>query len=213
MPTAPTAMAKRRGLLNWLAHSRDRAHQSTALGRKTLERLSDPGAPRRLFYGDTLGAGRLWALDLQVYFASEVGEFIARGKPVIGICNGFQALVKAGLLPGAESPVPSGERPATLTFNSSGRFECRWVTLVPRSTNCLWTRGLTEPIECPVAHGEGNFVVRAEAQSSALQANDQIALVYARDDGESAAGEYPFIRMGHSRTLPESAIGREMCWA
>jgi phosphoribosylformylglycinamidine synthase I len=144
--------------------------------------------PGGFSYADTLGAGRLLALDLKTYFADEMREFIASGKPVIGICNGFQALVQAGLL-----PWPAQEQPcATLTFNALGHFECRWVTLVPQSQTCLWTRGLNEPIECPVAHGEGNFVLSDPALLNALRTGDQIALVYAHPNGMPAQGEYPF---------------------
>ena len=143
--------------------------------------------PGGFSYADTLGAGRLWALDLRVYFADEMSAFVASGKPVIGICNGFQALVKSGLLPFSDEKQAS----ATLTFNAAGRFECRWVTLAPQSQKCIWTRGLQEPIECPVAHGEGNFVLRDAAMLDTLRANDQIALIYARPDGTPAQGEYP----------------------
>jgi phosphoribosylformylglycinamidine synthase I len=141
-------------------------------------------------YADALGAGKLLALDLQHYFLAQVSNFVAAGKPVIGICNGFQALVKSGILPdpSADPAQPS----ATLTFNQGGHFECRWVTLLPISQVCVWTRDLIEPLECPVAHGEGNFVVRDEAAVNSLCKNDQVALVYARPDGSPASGEYPF---------------------
>ncbi|MGB8647768.1 MAG: phosphoribosylformylglycinamidine synthase I [Anaerolineae bacterium] len=132
---------------------------------------------------DVLGAGKLLALDLNVYFVEEVSAFVAAGKPVIGICNGFQALVKAGLLPGG--------LPATLTFNASGHFECRWVTLRPQSTRCIWTHGMAEPVYCPVAHGEGRFMLSDPAQAAELQAHDQVALVYAHRDGKPAGDDYP----------------------
>ncbi len=105
--------------------------------------------PGGFSYADALGAGKLLAIDLQAYFTEEIQEFVETGKPVIGICNGFQALVKSGILPGG------GKGKATLTFNACGHFECRWVSLQPISQNCIWTKGLTERIECPVAHGEG----------------------------------------------------------
>lgn len=140
--------------------------------------------PGGFSYADALGAGKLFALDLQVYFSEEVRAFVESGKPVLGICNGFQALVKAGLLPG-----PGIQ--STLTFNTSGHFECRWVTLASRSQRCVWTQGLSEPVDCPVAHGEGNFVLADPAGLVELRAQDQIALVYAREDGEPAGGAYP----------------------
>ena len=144
-------------------------------------------------YADALGAGKLLALDLQHYFSDQLSEFVDGGKPVIGICNGFQALVKAGTLPGSVPyPARNGDPPpATLTFNQRGHFECRWVTLKPVSQVCLWTRGLAGLIDCPVAHGEGNFVVRAASVIEQLQASGQIALVYTHADGSPALGAYP----------------------
>jgi phosphoribosylformylglycinamidine synthase I len=134
---------------------------------------------------DALGAGKLLALDLNIYFADAVNELVSSGKPVIGICNGFQALVRAGI-------VPDAKLQATLTFNASGHFECRWVTLASNSKKCIWTRDLSEPIICPVAHGEGNFTLADNAQLETLRANDQIALRYICQDETPANGAYPF---------------------
>jgi len=144
--------------------------------------------PGGFSYADALGAGRLFALDLTALFRDEVSRFVESGKPVIGICNGFQALVKAGILPGIDG---LGKPSATLTFNQSGHFECRWVTLAPRSSLCLWTRGLEEPIDCPVAHGEGRFLLQDGIDPSVLAAADQIALIYCCPDGSPAQGAYP----------------------
>jgi phosphoribosylformylglycinamidine synthase len=149
-----------------------------------FEMLVIPGG---FSYGDALGAGKRLALDLQAYFAAEVNAFVLSGRPVIGICNGFQALVKAGLLPGNGNGGPR----ATLTFNALGRFECRWVTLAPVRSRCIWTEGLPDLIYCPVAHGEGNFVAPGEADVESLRAAGQVALVYARAGGQPAGGAYP----------------------
>jgi phosphoribosylformylglycinamidine synthase subunit PurQ / glutaminase len=136
--------------------------------------------PGGFSYGDALGAGRLWALDLQTWFNDQAAEFAASQRPVIGICNGFQALVKAGILPG------EGQT-ATLTFNASGLFECRWVALRSHTANCSpWLAGLST-IACPIAHGEGRFLMK---EGSTL-ASEQIALTYMYDCGEPARGAYP----------------------
>jgi phosphoribosylformylglycinamidine synthase len=142
--------------------------------------------PGGFSYADALGAGKLLALDLTAYFADEVQDFVESGKPVIGICNGFQALVKAGILPGGDL-----SSLATLTFNDSGHFECRWTLLKPISNSCLWTRHLEEFIYCPIAHGEGKFLTSQAEVLPALAANDQIALVYVKPDGALAASQYP----------------------
>ncbi|NLF49960.1 MAG: phosphoribosylformylglycinamidine synthase I [Leptolinea sp.] len=152
----------------------------------TYQMLVVPGG---FSYADALGAGRLLALDLTSYFSNQVQEFLAAEKPVIGICNGFQALVKAGILPETREP---GETPrATLTFNQSNHFECRWVTLKAVSQKCIWTAGLSDLLDCPVAHGEGNFTVLDDQYTKALLENDQVALVYSKPDGNPADGVYP----------------------
>jgi len=141
--------------------------------------------PGGFTYADALGSGKLWALELNTYFNEEVRAFIESGKPVIGICNGFQALVKSGILPAL------GEGRATLTFNAEGHFECRWVTLKAQSQVCVWTHGLSDLIECPVAHGEGRFILSDDRDLAVLTEQDQIALRYTGGDGVAANDAYP----------------------
>jgi phosphoribosylformylglycinamidine synthase subunit PurQ / glutaminase len=136
--------------------------------------------PGGFSYADALGAGKLLALDLASYFEEEISAFVESGKPVIGICNGFQALVKSGILPGN-----SNDDRSTLTFNKQGHFECRWVYIKSVSQTCIWTKNLNEIITCPIAHGEGNF------QTSGSFASEQIAIAYVHADGSPANGEYP----------------------
>jgi phosphoribosylformylglycinamidine synthase subunit PurQ / glutaminase len=151
-------------------------------------RLLDYGflvLPGGFSYGDDLGAGTLWALDLRRRLGDALERFVAEGRPVLGICNGFQALVKAALLPG-----PPPERPATLTHNHSTHFECRWVHLrAEPASRCLFTRGLEDLLYVPVAHGEGNFVPRDPALVEALRARGQVALTYVDPEGNPAG--YP----------------------
>ncbi len=161
--------------------------------------------PGGFSYADALGAGRLFALDLIAYFADEVRLFVDSGKPVIGICNGFQALVKAGILPGIASA--SEAQQATLTFNASGHFECRWVTLVPRSEQCLWTCGMTELIYCPVAHGEGNFQLADPAMLEILHKQGQVALVYAQAGGTDRHGSTTSHGAGAYPENPNGSMG------
>ncbi len=144
--------------------------------------------PGGFSYADALGAGKLLSLDLNNYFSDQVAEFVARKRPVLGICNGFQALVKSGILPGLKT---TEETPATLTFNTHGHFECRWVTLRPSSQRCIWTRDTHQLITCPIAHGEGKFIFTNPAIAQQLQENDQIALLYTQINGSPASGQYP----------------------
>lgn len=146
--------------------------------------------PGGFSYADALGAGKLLALDLASYFADEIAAFIDSGKPVIGICNGFQALVKSGILPSTNGSGTGGEG-ATLTFNTQGHFECRWVNLKPVSQKCIWTNGLENIITCPIAHGEGNFQINDFFHLSSFIEQDQIALAYIHADHSPANGEYP----------------------
>jgi phosphoribosylformylglycinamidine synthase subunit PurQ / glutaminase len=142
--------------------------------------------PGGFSYGDALGGGRLWASDLRWLFQEEMARFIEARKPVLGICNGFQALVKSGWLPGP----PEAEQKATLTRNASNQFECRWVRLEPNpESHCVFTKELTERIYCPVAHGEGRFVPRDDAALEALRTSHQIALTYVAGNGGTAG--YP----------------------
>ncbi len=148
--------------------------------------------PGGFSYADALGAGKLLALDLASYFEEQIKAFVDSGKPVIGICNGFQALVKSGILPFGNGKKKE-ERGAevTLTFNAQGHFECRWVTLRPVSQRCIWTKGLEDMIFCPIAHGEGNFQTSNIFPLSSFVTQEQIALSYTCPDGSPANGCYP----------------------
>ena len=151
--------------------------------------------PGGFSYADALGAGKLLALDLASYFADEIATFVDSGRAVMGICNGFQALVKSGILPGTVT----GQ--TTLTFNAQGHFECRWVNLQPVSQKCIWTKDLSENITCPVAHGEGNFQTSDNFPFSSFIEQHQIALAYIRADGLPANGAYPINPNGSVRDI------------
>lgn len=115
-------------------------------------------------YADSLGAGRMLALDLVVGLGDGLRSFVDAGRPIIGICNGFQVLTRTRLLPGS------------LGHNAQGRFDCRWVVLdpVPQSAS-IWTKGITDAIHCPIAHGEGRYV---HPDPESLAAGGQVALRY-----------------------------------
>jgi len=140
--------------------------------------------PGGFSYGDDLGAGRILATRLGTVLGDALRRFREREGLVLGICNGFQVLVKAGLLPGTPE-----HGPATLTFNDSGHFESRWVGLLPSAGLCPFLLD-DQPIELPVAHGEGKFLVSDSAALSALEASGQVVLRYASPDGK-VASSYP----------------------
>ncbi|MEM7801461.1 MAG: phosphoribosylformylglycinamidine synthase I, partial [Chloroflexota bacterium] len=136
--------------------------------------------PGGFSYGDDLGAGVLWASNLRHQLNTAITDFVADRRPVIGICNGFQVLVKAGVFEGALT----ADRQSTLTYNEQGRFECRWVSLRPNpASRSIFTQGLEKPIVCPVAHGEGRFL---SANLEQLESNEMVALTY-----ETESNAYP----------------------
>ena len=160
--------------------------------------------PGGFSYGDDLGAGKLWAVVLRHRLADDLARFIESGRPVLGICNGFQALVKSGVLTGPsgeeqrtddeassrDARVPLSQR-ITLARNDSARFECRWVYLEPQANSpCIFTRGLAEPIYCPVAHGEGKLVASDDGVLASLEQNGLVALRYVGSDRRPAG--YPW---------------------
>lgn len=145
--------------------------------------------PGGFSYGDALGAGARLALDLRIFLQEILTDYVERGRMVLGICNGFQTLVKAGLLPGID-PI-SAPRRATLTENECGHFECRWVHLaVNHQSPATYLHEIDDLIFCPVAHGEGNF--QADATTVAeLSAQELVAFRYVDAQGKPAAGRYP----------------------
>ncbi len=127
--------------------------------------------PGGFSFGDHLGAGSLWARRLAVVEES-LNRFVASGHPVLGICNGFQALMKLGLLEGG-----------ALGHNASGHFECRWVWLEkPANATTPLLDGITR-IALPVANGEGRFVASDAGAVDRLAANGHLALQYVDTDG------------------------------
>ncbi len=143
--------------------------------------------PGGFTYGDDLGAGRLLASELQHRLGEELDSFLQKERLVIGICNGFQVLVKAGILPGGKLGQPAE---ATLTGNDSGKFEDRWVWLRSEFNVCVWTQGMEELFELPVAHGEGKFVPKDLTTLEHLLGFGQIVLQYCDPQGGQAG--YPW---------------------
>ncbi len=144
--------------------------------------------PGGFSFGDDVGSGKILANRLRYRLGDALREFVAARKLMIGICNGFQVLVKLGILPLFDGDFV---QETTLTHNDSGRFEGRWVRVTgdPASV-CVWTRGIAS-MELPVRHGEGKFLVRGESVLERLRAGGQIALRYAGAGGGPAKGVYP----------------------
>lgn len=139
-------------------------------------------------WGDDHGAGVILATKLLYNIGEQLLEFIESGNLVIGICNGFQALVNLGLLPGFDGDYHS--RQVALIWNDCGSFRDQWVNLqVQGDSPCVFTRGL-EQLELPVRHGEGKFYAEDTAIDRLL-AENQVVLRYADSQGNPAAGRFP----------------------
>ncbi|HJQ79514.1 MAG TPA: phosphoribosylformylglycinamidine synthase I [Lacipirellulaceae bacterium] len=138
--------------------------------------------PGGFSYGDDIAAGRIFGNQMQNHLAQALAEFREAGKLILGICNGFQVLLKTTLL------LPADERGplATLSLNDSGRFEARWVRLAADAGNCVFLQGIHE-LELPVAHAEGKFVVREEALLKSMHADGRLVLRYAPGTARLAA--------------------------
>jgi len=142
------------------------------------------GFPGGFSYGDDIAAGRILANRLRHRLLEPLQDAAKRGVPMIGICNGFQVLVKLGLLPFPES----AEQVTTLADNTSGRFTCKWGPVQEAEGSvCVWTKGLGS-FELPIAHGEGRFSASAEIHEQ-LKANGQIALRYVADTNPNGSDD------------------------
>jgi phosphoribosylformylglycinamidine synthase len=134
--------------------------------------------PGGFTYGDDIAAGKILANELRYKLAQDLKKFIREGKLIIGICNGFQVLVKSGLLPGN----PELKQETSLIINDSGKFEDCWVYLRQKAKGkkqkCIWARNLPEIIYLPIAHGEGKFVTQDKAVLARLKQNNQIVFRY-----------------------------------
>jgi len=139
-------------------------------------------------WGDDHGAGVIQAVRLKTNIGEDLLSFVLAGSLVIGICNGFQALVNLGLLPGFDGNYR--QRSVALTFNDCGNFRNAWVNLsINPAAACVFTRGI-ETIELPIRHGEGKFYARASIIER-LIAGNQVVMRYAGPNGRPAAGQFP----------------------
>ena len=164
--------------------------------------------PGGFSFGDHLGSGRLLGNRMRFAMRESLMSFVNAGKPIIGICNGFQVLVKTGLLPGPETDrSPDFLQRGSLTLNDSGRYEDRWVTLEfdPESP-CIWTKGMVR-IECPVRHGEGKYVMPSSEDLDRLSEHHQLTVRYVDPSTPVGAGitdeplPYPLSPNGSMRNI------------
>lgn len=156
--------------------------------------VADPGRltdyrmlviPGGFSFGDDIAAGRVWGAELRAHLAREMRGFVDGGGLVLGVCNGFQVILEAGLFEPDRRPE---ERSIALYENASNHYECRWIHLETQDTVCPWLVP-GERLPVPVAHAEGRFVVRDESTLKRLIEGRQVALTYVNEDGSPP--EYP----------------------
>ena len=139
--------------------------------------------PGGFSYGDDVAAGRILANQMEHHLAEEMARFKDEGKLILGICNGFQVLVRSGvLLESALGPDERRRAAATLTWNDSTRFDDRWVELGVDGQKCAFLKGV-QRMYLPIAHAEGKFVARDDEELARLDAAGQLVLRYLPLDG------------------------------
>ena len=165
--------------------SADRVHINRIIEDKSLldgyQILVVPGG---FSYGDDVAAGKILANQIKHHLYEQVRKFIDAGKLVLGICNGFQVLVKAGILPGDGQAHQS----LTITYNDSNKYEDRWVYLKPQTDRCVFIEKGRQ-IYLPVAHGEGKIVTKDQPTLEKLQSGGFVAFKYVDENGNE--GGYP----------------------
>ncbi len=149
-----------------------------------LQRYQVLVVPGGFTYGDDVAAGKILANQLAHFLGDALRAFRDAEKLILGICNGFQAILKAGLLmpPDEDGPL------ATLAHNTSGKFEDRWITLQANPGRCPFLTGI-DRLHLPIAHGEGRFVCREAWQLEGLKQTGQVVLTYVDPSGKP--GGYP----------------------
>ena len=157
-------------------------------GARQLKNYGVLAIPGGFSYGDDIASGKVLATELTSYLSDQLQEFTDEGKPIIGICNGFQVLVRTGLLPNRTL----GEQQVTLAENEVGRFECRWIDLAVEQSASKFVIPedfADQPIPMQIAHGEGRFF-GSEDSVRELNENSQIVFRYSTPDLEKPQG-YP----------------------
>ncbi len=165
-----------------------RVHLNDVLGDKNvLTRYNVLAFPGGFSFGDDIASGKVMANRMRYGLGDEIKSFVADGKLIIGICNGFQILVKMGILPGLDGDF---KQQVTLTFNDSGKFEDRWVYLKAEpNTRCVFTRGV-ESLYLPIRHGEGKFAPADDELLNRLEKEGCLTYRYVDEKGNLAG--YPY---------------------
>ena len=175
----------------------ERVHINRIIEDKSaLEKYQIIVIPGGFSYGDDVAAGKIMANQIVHHLYEPIQKFIEDGKLVLGICNGFQVLVKAGILPSIDSN--NGKGTVTITYNDSGKFEDRWVYLAPQTEKSVFIEH-GRRIYLPIAHGEGKVVTKDKATLEKLKSGEHIAFKYVDSNGNE--GDYPINPNGSTDSI------------
>ncbi|MBN1359946.1 MAG: phosphoribosylformylglycinamidine synthase I [Sedimentisphaerales bacterium] len=174
----------------------DRAHVNRLIEDKgLLDRYQILVFPGGFSYGDDVAAGKILANQVVHHLADAIRKFIDDGKLVLGICNGFQVLIKMGILPGNGT---FKQEEVTITNNDSGRYEDRWVYLLPQTDRCVFIEPERQ-VYLPVAHAEGKIVTKNAELLQQLKSDGYVAYKYVDKNGEE--GPYPINPNGSTESI------------
>lgn len=164
--------------------------------------------PGGFSYGDDVGAGVVFGDRLRGRLGDALARFLESDKLVLGICNGFQVLIKSGILPGGEPDwrAADAERETTLTWNTNGKYTALWVTIDVHAPGNVFLSGI-ERLELPIAHAEGRLAVRDPGVLRRLEANGQIALRYADPEQPVQPHSDPSGRLLSYPLNPNGSVG------
>ncbi|MFP4312810.1 MAG: phosphoribosylformylglycinamidine synthase subunit PurQ [Alphaproteobacteria bacterium] len=155
---------------------------------KILDQYQILAIPGGFSYGDDTGSGNAFAQKMKLALGDALINFIERDTLTIGICNGCQILANLGLVPALDERY--GERNVAVTYNSSNRYQCRWIDIKTEDNNSPWLYGI-DRMHIPVAHGEGRFIM-PEHTLEQMQNDGHIAARYIKTDGTYAQEEFPY---------------------
>ncbi len=165
-------------------------HLNDILRRRNLFTYQGLVFPGGFAYGDYVRAGAIWGKRMLAFIKEDLRKFAESKKPILGICNGFQVLVEAGLLPGFE--LLQETQQVALAGNASSKFECRWVYLKKNpQSKCIFTKEMLDIVRFPVAHAEGRFITENPEVLQRLVEGEQVAIQYATKNGTLSNGSYP----------------------
>ncbi len=173
----------------------DVVHVNEIVKRRNLLEYDALVFPGGFSFGDHVRAGTIWAKFVLSKLSKETRVFVDENRPILGICNGFQVLIEAGLLPGFEGICPYPE--ASLATNVPSGYNCRWIYLKHENDGkCIFSQKIPKGkvLRMPVAHSEGRFIFPKEDEKrllKRLRERDQLVFRYCDKEGEYAMGVFP----------------------